>query len=177
MLTPIVRFAIRFRGVIIALAILLAGYGLFAISHARLDVFPEFAPPQVQVQTESPGLSSGQVEVLVTQPLENRLAGLTGLKTMRSKSFQGLSMITMTFASGTDIYRARQVVAEQISSIAGTLPQGVKAPALLPLASSTSVVLSLGLSSKSRSLMELRTLADWSVKPQLLSVPGVAGIS
>ncbi|MES2405845.1 MAG: efflux RND transporter permease subunit [Pseudomonadota bacterium] len=177
MLTPIVRFAIRFRGVIIALAILLAGYGLFAISHARLDVFPEFAPPQVQVQTESPGLSSGQVEVLVTQPLENRLAGLTGLKTMRSKSFQGLSMITMTFKSGTDIYRARQVVAEQMSSIVGTLPQGVKAPTLLPLASSTSVVLSLGLTSKSRSLMELRTLADWSVKPQLLSVPGVAGIS
>ncbi|MHB9020889.1 MAG: efflux RND transporter permease subunit [Halothiobacillus sp.] len=177
MLTPIVRFAIRFRGVVIALAMLLAGYGLFALSHARLDVFPEFAPPQVQVQTEAPGLSPAQVEVLVTQPLENRLAGLTGIKTLRSKSFQGLSMITLTFTVDTDIYRARQVVAEQMGGTAGTLPQGVKAPALLPLASSTSVVLSVGLTSKSRSLMELRTLADWSVKPQLLSVAGVAGIS
>ena len=134
MLTPIVGFAIRFRGVVIALAMLLAGYGLFALGHARLDVFPEFAPPQVQVQTEAPGLSPEQVEVLVTQPLENRLAGLTGIKTMRSKSFQGLSMITLTFVSGTDIYRARQVVAEQMGGAAAALPQGVKTPALLPLA-------------------------------------------
>ncbi|MHB0972971.1 MAG: efflux RND transporter permease subunit [Thiobacillus sp.] len=177
MLTPIVGFAIRFRGVVIALAMLLAGYGLVALGHARLDVFPEFAPPQVQVQTEAPGLSPEQVEVLVTQPLENRLAGLTGIKTLRSRSFQGLSMITLTFTANTDIYRARQVVAEQMGGTAGTLPQGVKAPALLPLASSTSVVLSLGLTSNSRSLMELRTLADWRVKPQLLSVPGVAGLS
>src|SRR5512135_3144800 len=161
MLTSIVGFAIRLRGVVIALAMLLTGYGLFALSHARLDVFPEFAPPQVQVQTEAPGLSPEQVEVLVTQPLENRLAGLSGLKTLRSRSFQGLSMITLTFTANTDIYRARQVVAEQMGGTAGTLPQGVKAPALLPLASSTSVVLSLGLTSKSRSLMELRTLADW----------------
>ena len=177
MLTSIVGFAIRFRGVVIALAMLLAGYGLFALSHARLDVFPEFAPPQVQVQTEAPGLSPEQVEVLVTQPLENRLAGLTGLKTLRSKSFQGLSMVTLTFTTNTDIYRARQVVAEQMGGAAGTLPQGVKVPTLLPLASSTSVVLSLGLTSNSRSLMELRTLADWRVKPQLLSVGGVAGLS
>ncbi|WP_124948963.1 efflux RND transporter permease subunit [Sulfuriferula thiophila] len=177
MLTPVVNFAIRFRGVVIALAMLLAGYGLFALSHARLDVFPEFAPPQVQVQTEAPGLSPEQVEVLVTQPLENRLSGLGGIKNLRSKSFQGLSMITLTFTANTDIYRARQAVSEQIGGAAAVLPQGVKIPAMLPLASSTSVVLSLGLTSKSRSLMELRTLADWSVKPQLLSVHGVAGIS
>src|SRR5487761_2239495 len=177
MLTPIVRFAVRFRGVVIALAILLAGYGLFALSQARLDVFPEFAPPQVQVQTEAPGLSPSQVEVLVTQALENRLSGLAGIKTLRSKSFQGLSMITLTFSSNTDIYRARQLVAEQMGGAAGTLPQGVNTPTLLPLASSASVVLSLGLTSTSRSLMELRGPPDWSVKPQLLSVAGVAGIS
>ena len=177
MLSAIVRFAIRFRGVVIALALLLAVYGLFALSQARLDVFPEFAPPQVQVQTEAPGLSPSQVEVLVTRALENRLAGLAGIKTLRSKSFQGLSMITLTFTADTDIYRARQLVAEQLGGAAGTLPQGVKAPTLLPLASSASVVLSLGLTSTSRSLMALRTIADWNVKPQLLSVAGVAGIS
>ncbi|OIQ96639.1 cobalt-zinc-cadmium resistance protein CzcA [mine drainage metagenome] len=177
MLNAVIRFAIRFRGVVIALAMLLAVYGLFALSRARLDVFPEFAPPQVQVQTEAPGLSPAQVEVLVTRALENRLSGLAGIKTLRSKSFQSLSMITLTFAPDTDIYRARQLVAEQLGGAAGTLPRGVNAPALLPLASSASVVLSLGLTSKSRSPMALRSLADWSVKPQLLSVAGVAGIS
>ena len=177
MLNAIVRNAVRFRGAVIALAMLLAGYGLFALSQARLDVFPEFAPPQVQVQTEAPGLSPGQVEVLVTQPLENRLTGLPGIKTERSKSFQGLSMITLTFSADTDIYRARQAVSEQLGGAAATLPPGVKAPTLLPLASSTSVVLIVGLSSNTRSLMALRSLADWRVKPQLLSVPGVAGIS
>ncbi|MGC8736943.1 MAG: efflux RND transporter permease subunit, partial [Dissulfurimicrobium sp.] len=177
MIRGIVCFAIRFRGVVISLAMLLARYGLFALSHARLDVFPEFAPPQVQVQTEAPSLSPEQVEVLVTQPLESRLAGIAGIKIMRSKSFQGLSMITLIFVSGTDIYRARQLVAEQIGGAVSALPRGVKAPILLPLASSTSVVLSVGLTSNTCSLMKLRTLADWIVKPQLLSVKGVAGIS
>ncbi len=177
MLNAFIGAAIRLRGVVIALALLLAGYGVFALRAARLDVFPEFAPPQVQVQTEAPGLSPGQVEVRVTQPLENRLTGLPGIRTERSKSFQGLSMITLTFSAGTDIYRARQAVAEQISGAAATLPQGVNPPALLPLTSSTSVVLSIGLTSKTRSPMALRSLADWNLKPQLLALPGVAGVS
>jgi Cu/Ag efflux pump CusA len=107
MLAGIVRFAIRFRGVVVAVALLWLGYGLFSLLRSRLDVFPEFSPPLVMVQTESPGLSPRQVELLVTTPVENALLGLSDLKTIRSRSFQGLSMITMTFADGTDIYRDR----------------------------------------------------------------------
>jgi CzcA family heavy metal efflux pump len=177
MLAGIVRFAIRFRGVVVAVALLWLGYGLFALLRSRLDVFPEFSPPLVMVQTESPGLSPRQVELLVTTPVENALLGLTDLKTIRSRSFQGLSMVTMTFADGTDIYRDRQEVAERLATVTTELPQGVERPALLPLTSATQVVLSVGLTSRTRSLMELRTLADWTVKPHLLSVPGVADVS
>lgn len=108
MLTAIVRFSVRFRGVVIALACLLLGYGIYTLYQSRLDVFPEFAPPLVVIQTEAPGLSPEQVEVLVTQQIENALGGTIGVESMRSQSIQGLSVVTMTFRSGTDIYRARQ---------------------------------------------------------------------
>ena len=176
MLNAIVRFSLRFRGVAVALALLLAGYGVLTLGRLRLDVFPEFAPPQVIVQTEAAGLSPRQVEVLVTQPLENALQGMAGLASLRSASMQGLSKLTVTFRDRTDIYTARQLVAEQLAGAAGRLPQTVKQPEMLPLASSTGDVLSVGFTSKTRSSMELRTFVDWVVRPQLLSVPGVAGV-
>jgi len=176
MLNSIIRFAVRFRGVVIALAFLLAGYGIYTLSQARQDVFPEFAPPLAVIQTEAPGLTSEQVEALVTQPVENAMGGTLGLASMRSKSLQGLSMVTLTFKDGTDIYKARQLAAERLGSLSSALPRGVKPPALLPLTSSTSVTLVAGLTSARHSLMELRTLADWTVKPQLLRVPGVADV-
>ena len=176
MLNSIIRFAVRFRGVVIALACLLAGYGIYTLAQAREDVFPEFAPPLAVIQTEAPGLTSEQVEALVTQPVENAMGGTLGLANMRSKSLQGLSMVTLTFQDGTDIYKARQLAAERLNALTGVLPHGVKPPALLPLTSSTSVTLVAGLTSDHHSLMELRTLADWAVKPQLLRVPGVADV-
>ncbi|BCG98110.1 cation efflux system protein [Mesorhizobium sp. 131-2-5] len=176
MLTSIIRFAIRFRGVVIALACLLAGYGIYTLSKARQDVFPEFAPPLAVVQTEAPGLTSEQVEALVTQPVENAMGGTLGLDSMRSKSLQGLSMVTLTFEDGSDIYRARQLAVERLNALSGTLPLGVKPPSLLPLTSSTNVTLVAGMTSDRLSLMDLRTLADWTVKPQLLRVPGVADV-
>lgn len=175
-MSSLIRFSLQFRGVIIALFLLLVGYGLVALTRARLDVFPEFAPPLVVIQTESPGLSPRQVELLVTQPLENALGGLIGLKTMVSKSTQGLSMITMTFREGTDIYRNRQIVSERLNAASRTLPAGVRTPILLPLTSSTANVLTIGLTSQRRSLMALRTYADWTLKPQLLGIPGVVGV-
>lgn len=177
MLTAIVKFSLRFRGVIIALACILIGYGLYTLSQAKYDVFPEFAPPQVVIQTEAPGLSPEQVEVLVTQPIENSINGVPGIERLSSASIQGLSFITVTFYPGSDIYRDRQVVAERLSTIAGELPQGVKAPVMTPLTSSTSIVLVLGLTSGRVSSMELRTIADWTVKPRLLAVPGVAKVA
>ncbi|MBI3524313.1 MAG: efflux RND transporter permease subunit [Betaproteobacteria bacterium] len=176
MLTAIVRFSIRLRGVVISLACLLAGYGVYTLYQSKLDVFPEFAPPMAIVQTEAPGLSSEQVEVLVTQTIENALGGTLGLKTMRSKSLQGLSMVSITFSDSMDVYRARQLTSERLGSIAGKLPRGVKPPALLPLSSSTSVVMVIGLTSAARSRMELHDIAEWTLRPQLLGLPGVADV-
>jgi CzcA family heavy metal efflux pump len=174
MLHAIIRFSLRFRGVIYALAVLLAGYGLYTLTRAKLDVFPEFAPPMSIVQTEAPGLTSEQVETLVTQPVENALGGMVGLQSMRSKSLQGLSSITVVFDSHANLLQVRQLVSERVNALSVTLPAGVQPPRLLPLTTTTSVVRAIGLTSKTRTSMQLYDIAQWTVKPQLLSVPGVA---
>jgi len=110
----LLRFAIRFHGVVIALACVVLLYGIYALQQAKYDVFPEFAPPQVAIQTEATGLSAEQVEILVTQPLENSLNGAPGLQTLRSTSIQGLSVITVIFDPASDIYLDRQIVAEHL---------------------------------------------------------------
>lgn len=176
MLNAIIRFSLRFRGVVYALAIVVAGYGLYTLTRAKLDVFPEFAPPMSIVHTEAQGLTSEQVETLVTQPLENALGGMVGLQSMRSRSMQGLSAITLVFSGDTNVLQVRQLVTERINGIAATLPTGVTPPRLLPLTTATSVVRIIGITSKTRSLMDLYDTAQWTIKPQLLSVPGVADV-
>jgi CzcA family heavy metal efflux pump len=176
-LNAIVRFAIRFRGIVLSLALALLVYGFYTLAQAKYDVFPEFAPPQVSIQTEAAGLSPEQVEVLVTQPIENALQGAPGIDSLRSASIQGLSVVTAIFDTGSDIYRDRQLVAERLSSVAPQLPRGVAAPGMTPLTSSTSTVLVAGLTSATQSLMDLRTVADWTIRPRLLAVPGVAKVS
>ncbi len=171
-----IGFAVRFRGIVIALACMLLGYGIYALTDARYDVFPEFAPPQVGIQTEAVGLTPEQVEVLVTRPIENAVNGVPGVQKLRSTSIQGLSVVTVYFDASSDIYRDRQVVAEQLAVAAQQLPQGVAAPSMTPLTSSTSTALAAGLTSKTRSLMDLRTVADWTLRPDLLAVPGVADV-
>ncbi len=173
----LVSFAIRFRGIVLALACALVGYGQFALGKAKYGVFPEFAPPQVSIQTEAPGLSPEQVDVLVTQPVETAINGLPGVETMRSSSIQGLSVITVVFQAGSDIYQARQLVAERLAVAANRLPQGVQAPSIIPLTPTAGTVLVIGLTSNQRSLMDLRTIADWTVGRRLLAVSGVAQIS
>ena len=176
-LSSIVGFSLRFPGVIIALACVVVGYGLFTLSQAKYDVFPEFAPPQVVIQTEAPGLAPEQVEILVTQPIENAINGVSGIESLRSGSVQGLSIITVTFSAGSDIYRNRQVIGENLATLTGQLPQGVAAPVMTPLTTSMSIVLTIGLTSEKASLMNLRTIADWTVKPRLLGVHGVAKVT
>lgn len=177
LLAAIVRASLRYRGVAVALAALLAAYGAFVFQQARYDVFPEFAPPQVAIQTEAPGLAPEQVELLVTQPVENAVNGVPGVTSLRSQSIQGLSVVTVTFDPATDILRDRQSLSERLSALAGQLPVGVQAPAMSALTSSVSTSLIVALTSKARSPMELRTLADWTVKPRLLAAPGVAKVS
>jgi CzcA family heavy metal efflux pump len=177
MLTRLVQLSVRFRGIAIALACLVIGYGLYITSVSKFDVFPEFAPPQVVIQTEAPGLSPEEVEALVTSPVENAVNGVGGLETIISQSIQGLSVVTVTFQEGTDIYRARQLVAEALSEAHGAIPQGVAEPRLAPLTSAASTVLTIGLTSEALSPMALRTFADWTLRPRLLGVPGVAKLS
>jgi CzcA family heavy metal efflux pump len=173
----LIGFAIRFRGIVIALSCLLLIYGIYALGHAKYDVFPEFAPPQVGIQTEAVGLTPEQVEILVTRPIENAINGVPGVQTLRSTSIQGLSVVTVYFDPSSDIYRDRQVVAERLAAAAQQLPQGVQPPAMSPLKSSTGIVLVAGLTSETGSLMDLRTIADWTVRLRLLAVPGVANVS
>jgi CzcA family heavy metal efflux pump len=152
------------------------GYGIYDAGHAKLDVFPEFAPPMVVIQTEAAGLSSEQVEQLVTRPIENGLNGVPSLTALRSQSIQGLSAITAVFAEKSDIFRVRQMVSERLVEVASQLPQGVEAPKMGPLTSSTALMLAVGLTSTNRTPMELRSFADWMVRPRLLAVPGVAKV-
>jgi len=167
----------RFAGsprIVTALACLIAVFGAAAAVSARFDVFPDFAPPHVLVQTEAPGLDATQVEALVTRPLEGLLAGTENVKTVRSTSSQGLSAIQVVFERGGDPYRQRQVVTERLAEFAGTLPQGVGAPLLSPLSSSMEYLVHFGYTSDRLSPVELRDVVQWIVKPQILAVPGVA---
>ena len=174
MLQALVRFSLQFRGVIVALACILLAYGLYVAKNAKLDVFPNFVQPQVVIQAESPGLSPEQVELLVTRPVETMVNGLGDMESLRSESIEGLSIISAVFKEGTDVFRARQMLAEKLAETAGELPAGVQTPRMTPLTSSTMDLLKIGLVSDKMTPMELRTFADWTLKPRLLSVPGVA---
>jgi len=177
MLTRIVELSLRHRGMVIALALGLLGWGGYVASRAELDVFPEFVAPQVMIQAEAPGLSAEQVETLVTRPIENAVNGATALESVRSESVQGLSVVTVVFKEGTDIYIGRQSLAEKLGTLARQLPDGVHAPTLSPLTSSTMDLLKVGFVSDKLSGRELRTLVDWTIKPRLLAVQGVAAAS
>lgn len=176
MMSSLVRFSIRFHGVVIGLACLVVIYELYGLSKANLDVFPEFSPTQVVIQTESPGLSSKLVEQLVTQPIESTLSGTVGVESMRSQSIPGLSIVTIIFNEKTDIYKNRQAVAERLATLNNQLPKNI-VPNITPLASSASTVLGMGISSNKRSLMELRSMVDWTIKPHIMAVPGVADVN
>src|SRR3954454_13000894 len=177
MLQSLVHFSLKYRGIVIALACVLLGYGLYVAQNAKLDVFPNFVQPQVAIQTECPGLAPEQVELLVTTPIETAISGLGDMESLRSESIEGLSVITAVFKEGSDIFRARQMLAEVLAETATELPTSVKSPRMTPLTSSTMDLLKIGLVSENLSPMELRTFADWTLKPRLLSVPGVAKCS
>ena len=176
MMSALVRFAIRFYGVMIGLALLVVVYGAYSLTQSDLNVFPEFAPTQVVIQTESPGLSASLVEKLVTQPIENVISGAIGIKSLRSQSIPGLSIVTVIFQEKSDIYRNRQIVAEHLNMLGSQLPPGI-VPNITPLTSSASTVMGIGVTSDKLSLMQLRTLVDWHLTPHLMAIPGVADIN
>jgi CzcA family heavy metal efflux pump len=158
----------------VSLATLLLLYGGATLLRAKYDVFPEFVPAQAEIQAEAPGLAPEDVERLVTQPLENAINGGANIEAVRSESIQGLAAINVTFTAGSDIFRDRQLLAERVAEAALSLPVGVRTPVLGPMTSSTMDLLKVGFVSHTMSGMDLRTLVDWTVKPRLLAVPGVA---
>jgi len=177
MLQALVHFSLKYRGIVVVLAAVLLGYGVYVSENAKLDVFPNFVQPQVVIQTEAPGLAPEQVELLVTTPIETMINGLGDMESLRSESIEGLSIVTAVFKEGSDVFRARQMLAEKLAETAGLLPVGVKTPRMTPLTSSTMDLLKIGLVTDKLTPMQLRTFADWTLKPRLLSVTGVAKCS
>ena len=170
----LVSLCTRHFGAVSALTLLALALGSFGALQTPLDVFPDFVPTQVDVQTEAPGFAPEQVEQLVTKPVESAINGASGLATLRSESIPGLSVVTVTFNDGVDPHIARQGISERLSEIGSSLPQGVGTPKLSPLVSSTMDLLKIGLVSDKVDAYALRDAADWVVKPRLLAVPGVA---
>src|SRR6184192_1181564 len=173
MVGRLVGAALRNREVVFLLAAALLVGGLYAARHSPLDVFPEFAPPIVEVQVEAPGLAAEDVEALVTRPLERALGGAPELATLRSSSIAGLAVLTAIYPYGTDPYRARQVVIERLALTAEQLPPGTR-PAVSPLSSALTTILAIGM--RGASPLVLRDLAEWTIRPRLLAVPGVANV-
>lgn len=173
----IVSWSLRFRFLVVGAAVALVVFGIAAIRNSPVDVFPEFAPPQVQVQTESLGLSTSDVEQLVTVPIELAMNGLPNLDDLRSTSVPQLSSIVMVFKSGTDLIKARQYVQERLAQVRPTLPRWASPPVMLPPVSATGRVVQIGMWSNKLSIMQLSSLAYWTVKARLLRINGVADVS
>jgi CzcA family heavy metal efflux pump len=177
MMRWLVDSALRLRVAVLALAVVLMVAGTRAALDTPLDVFPEFAPPLVEIQTEAPGLSTSEVESLITVPLESALNGVAGLTRLRSKTVLGLSSVVLIFEDGINLMAARQLVQERLSHAASALPAAARPPVILSPLSSLSRVLKIGITSKKLSQVELTTLAKWTIRPRLMSIPGVANVA
>ncbi|MGH6827597.1 MAG: efflux RND transporter permease subunit, partial [Rhizomicrobium sp.] len=172
----LVDLCVRHAGAVATLTLIALLAGLWAAHTAPLDVFPDFVPSTVDIQTEAPGFTAQQVEQLVTKPIENAVNGATGLATIRSQSIPGLSVIDIQFQDNINLYNARQGISERLSELGSNLPLGVGTPKLSPLTSSTMDLLLIGLTSGKLDAFGLRDQADWVMKPALLAVPGVAHV-
>ena len=173
----IVGSSLKFRFLVVAIAAGMVAFGVDQFRGMPVDVFPEFAPPRVEIQTPCLGLSTAEVEELVTIPLEQAFNGLPGLDVMRSRSVEQLSSILLQFERGTDLLTARQLVAERMSIAAPTLPTWASPPIMLQPLSSTSRMMKIGISSKELSVTEMSMTAYWKIVARLLRVPGVANVA
>ncbi len=173
----IVARSLGFRWIVLFIAGAMMALGFIRLPDAEVDVFPEFAPPRIEIQTIAVGNSSNEVEELITVPLENQLNGIEGLKEIRSKSVAQLSSILLIFDRGADELRSRQLVSERLAEITPTLPTWASPPFMMPALSSTSRIMKIGLTSDTVSLTDMSTIAYWKIRARLLRVPGVAQVA
>ncbi|MCM1450020.1 MAG: efflux RND transporter permease subunit [Clostridiales bacterium] len=177
MLNSIIKFSLKNRLIVLLISGVLVLMGVVAIMRADVDIFPDLNAPTVTVMTEAPGLAAEEVEQLVTYPIETAVNGSTGVRRVRSSSTTGFSIVNVEFDWGTDIYVARQTVAEHIAGVADNFPPGVETPVMGPQSSILGEVLIIGLTADSTSMMELRSIADRVIRPRLLAVEGVSSVS
>ncbi len=177
MMRWIVGSSLRFRYIVVALAAAMMALGIVRLHDIPVDVFPEFAPPRVEIQTPCLGLTAADVESLITVPLEDALSGVPGLDDLRSKSVPQLSSIELIFKQGTDLIHARQLVQERIATVVPTLPTWASPPFMMQPVSATSRVMKIGLSSRTRSLIDMSMISYWTIRARLLRVPGVANVA
>ena len=177
MLNKIIHFSLQNRLLILVASVLLFAAGLYRTFNAEIDVFPDLNAPTVVVMTEANGMAAEEVEQLVTFPIETAVNGSTGVRRVRSSSTTGFSVVWVEFDWGTDIYLARQIVSEKLAAAAEDLPETAGNPTLGPQSSILGELMIIGLTADSTSMLDLRTLADWTFRPRLLSTGGVAQVA
>jgi Cu/Ag efflux pump CusA len=176
MFNRLIAWSLHNRLIVLAVTLVLFVAGGVALQRMSVDVFPEFAPPQVVIQTEVPGMSPLDVESLITYPLESAINGTPGVASVRSKTSVGLSTITVVFNANTDVYLDRQLVNERIQNVSGRLPAGANPPVMLPVTSAVGWLIKYALTSDTLSPEELRTLSDWDIRPRILALGGIASV-
>ncbi len=173
MLNSVVKWSIAQRWLVVIASILITLWGFRVLTQMPLDVFPSFAPPEVEIQTEAPGLAPEEIESLVTRPVESAINGTPGVETVRSSSAVGISVVKVIFGWDTEIYRARQLVTERLQQAQNQLPKGTEPPQISPISSPLGAIIKYAFTTNTTPLMEVRRIIDWQVRNRLLAVPGV----